>query len=836
MKTFIKKLKNIARRIASRRVIAVLGVCAVLFLGSVRPVGAIIPALAPLAVGAVGLLLGSVSSIWASAAIMGLLAVTVMYTLVSALVYLLIWLASYNSFGSSVAISIGWIVARDLANMFFIVVLLTIAIATILGFEKYEWKHHLPRLLIMAVLINFSKTISLLLIDVSQVVMLTFVSTFQGAAFNFLAAFNTNGIFNIAADSYGVVSALFSGIQLPLTMIVSALFLFLTALAIGAMVVILIGRIVTLWFLVVLSPIAYFMSTFPQGEKYHEEWWELFVNNLIVGPALAFFIWLSLQVMNSIQEGRVQALFGSSADLQSLPNAAPLGIAKIGTGDSLLSFVIALGLFYIGLEMAQKLATMGGGAAGLAIKGMEHTGIWTLERLDDMQAELQKSFANSKLGSKLVGSDFGKKLGLEKLKTHGVQMRILPEAWQAREHRVEEERIAEAAGVATDILNSALPLGRKKTDKTTAIRNARVKKAKKEEFEDVGITEEADVRHVIHDELVDEHGVVIPGREIELQAALEVMAKSHDDNEIAKDPHFAALYGTNQQMIGPETVVKIVRKAFRTEAEAARVAFNIGQIGFANGDASFYKMASRNIDTGEYEFVVEKDENGNMVPDPEFTDGRGKFDAKTHAKIAAAYIIKKPGRNAVQQLSRQDILVESTAWAIDPDTGKLVNLGLAFREMNDSGKENARVILGQYVGHYVHGKEETRNTIRENLDVLVDWYNNAVDGLEGERKLSDVEKDAIQQFIRMTVAAATGVKDASVIDGKAVQEFLKSTQGNEALVKKIKAISDARVKLGFGALQGFTANMPKHFLKAAVKEPRQEIKSPKELEDFLKKP
>jgi len=71
--------------------------------------------------------------------------------------------------------------------MSFILILLIIAFATILRQESYS-KKLLPKLLIMAVLINFSRTIFGLLIDFSQVIMLTFVNAFSAGGGYFIKA------------------------------------------------------------------------------------------------------------------------------------------------------------------------------------------------------------------------------------------------------------------------------------------------------------------------------------------------------------------------------------------------------------------------------------------------------------------------------------------------------------------------------------------------------------------------------------------------------------------------------------------------------------------------
>ena len=117
---------------------------------------------------------------------------------------ILISLAQYNSFISSPAVTTGWVIVRDICNMFFILILLVIAFATILRLEGYNWKKDLPRLLIYAVLINFSRTICGLIIDFSQVIMLTFVNAFAQNGAN-----NLTYIFQV--DKYSSLNNVASG-------------------------------------------------------------------------------------------------------------------------------------------------------------------------------------------------------------------------------------------------------------------------------------------------------------------------------------------------------------------------------------------------------------------------------------------------------------------------------------------------------------------------------------------------------------------------------------------------------------------------------------------------
>ena len=69
-------------------------------------------------------------------------------------------LASYNNYIDVGIVKLGWVMVRDVANMFFVVALLIIAFATMLGLEKYEWKKSMAKLILMVKLINFSNLIA----------------------------------------------------------------------------------------------------------------------------------------------------------------------------------------------------------------------------------------------------------------------------------------------------------------------------------------------------------------------------------------------------------------------------------------------------------------------------------------------------------------------------------------------------------------------------------------------------------------------------------------------------------------------------------------------------
>src|SRR3989338_3340136 len=85
--------------------------------------------------------------------------------LLSAIISALIQIAKYNHIIDQPTVQSTWVIMRDFVNMFFVFALLLIAFSTILRLRQYEAKQLLPKLVLYAVLVNFSLTICGLFID-----------------------------------------------------------------------------------------------------------------------------------------------------------------------------------------------------------------------------------------------------------------------------------------------------------------------------------------------------------------------------------------------------------------------------------------------------------------------------------------------------------------------------------------------------------------------------------------------------------------------------------------------------------------------------------------------
>lgn len=279
----------------------------------------------------------------------------------------LISVASYSNFIKSEAVTKGWVIVRDISNMFFVAVMLVIAFSTVLGIEKYNYKKALPKLIIMAVLINFSKTICGLLIDVSQVVMLTFVNAFKDmAGYNLTEMLGVSNWQNLTEGD----SALLEW-QIVGAYFLAVIYALISIVVVAAMIMMLIMRIVMIWIYVALSPLAYLTAAFPGGEKYSSQWWSEFTKNLIVGPVLAFFIWLSFTTVSIDSQEAVNNAsnisYDSSIVTDSTSSAQDQAANEMAGGELLIKFLISIGMLLGGLQITQSI---GGAAGGMAGKGM----------------------------------------------------------------------------------------------------------------------------------------------------------------------------------------------------------------------------------------------------------------------------------------------------------------------------------------------------------------------------------------------------------------------------------------------------------------------------------
>lgn len=294
--------------------------------------------------------------------------------LVSLFLSILIAIAQYNDFIKSAAVTYGWTIVRDFANMFFVLILLVIAFATILRVESYNLKTWLPKLVIMAILINFSKLICGVIIDFAQVIMLTFIGAVKeitgGTMIELLGVskileFNESEVEGIEVNGWTILSSVILGVIMMIVAVV----------VIVVMLMMIIVRMVMIWIYIVLSPLAYLLASFPQGKKYSERWWSDFSKNVIVGPIIAFFLWLSFASLGGVEGSAEMEKMGpavAGVDVDSSGVSATITTA--GSFEHMIKFLVSIGMLVGGLMIAQEMGGMAGKIAGKGMAKLQSMG------------------------------------------------------------------------------------------------------------------------------------------------------------------------------------------------------------------------------------------------------------------------------------------------------------------------------------------------------------------------------------------------------------------------------------------------------------------------------
>lgn len=257
------------------------------------------------------------------------------------------------------AINIGWTVFRDLSNILIIGMFVFIAINIILGLSEFGDKKLIARVLIVAVLINFSLLFTKLIIDTSNFTAYQIYKQTSGGQTN-------SGGFSIAAgflqpmgitsvwDTYKVVQANAQGAASKAFFFgfTGGILLLLVAATLLYGVVLIAARAVLFIFLMLTAPIAFATYLVPSFEKSQfgwGNWWKTLINNAVFGPLLMVFLYISLLIITRAGAARSQTIGSFLAD--------PAQAVQNDGGTVILVYIIGIGLLFVSLRLSSQIAS-----------------------------------------------------------------------------------------------------------------------------------------------------------------------------------------------------------------------------------------------------------------------------------------------------------------------------------------------------------------------------------------------------------------------------------------------------------------------------------------------
>ncbi len=276
------------------------------------------------------------------------------------IINLFLWFLTPSNFGGYVKfkpVQTLWTFTRNLTNIGLIVSLVFIAIATILRIKKYSWENTLWKIIVVALLVNFSLVICGILVDISNFFTTYFLTLkpitatggSQIVSLKTIIMSTINKVTCAFAGSGGWQFALGGFIGL----IMSAMFLGQFIGITGYTII----RVLTLWICLIFSPLAALAWAIPGLEKGWETWRNYFTQALISLPAISFSLWFVIQMINLLAEALPQTQTYEAVTAQGFVSTLAYAILILGLTQGVLIVAGALGLKQVqqGYQWGNKL-------------------------------------------------------------------------------------------------------------------------------------------------------------------------------------------------------------------------------------------------------------------------------------------------------------------------------------------------------------------------------------------------------------------------------------------------------------------------------------------------
>ena len=278
-------------------------------------------------------------------------------------------------------INTGWIAARDVANLFFIFILLYTAIAHILDLGGVNIKKTVIKVIIVALFINFSLVMTRVVID-SGNVLATFFYERTGLSTNTdlpqtLGLVKSSGILKARSDeSVGLAMKDFltsyDGTSTAIQAMGTLVFILALAFVLGAAAIMFLWRSVVLIFLMVISPMAFLFSAVPGKEGLFGEWWSKLLSTTFFAPVYLLFMYISIVFIKGGE---------ALKEKENIPLDPSLGFVGNTIGE-IGFYIVGIGLLIASMYAAQKMgARFASGAISKFHSGLSTAGNFAQKNL-----------------------------------------------------------------------------------------------------------------------------------------------------------------------------------------------------------------------------------------------------------------------------------------------------------------------------------------------------------------------------------------------------------------------------------------------------------------------
>ncbi len=295
-----------------------------------------------------------------------------------------------NSIG---AIDVAWKTMRDLANIGFIFILLYLAISTIIGAGEHDVKKTLSKLIMVAILLNFSLFFTKIIIDASNILAIAFYKSIvvaggtkgAGTATSlgdaFMGAFRLQTLFTGPVTSTS--GAAFASGNQPMSVLIGGTITMLVAtIILLASLMMFLKRYIILILVMIFSPLAFAGMVLHQTEHSVQSWWNHLLKEAFFAPVYMIMLWISFTVINdtgfltAIGENPTNNSALTREGITNKQSDAFLATDDGTTNDPgkagvLLDFMIVSALLISSLVVAEKMGVSGASGAMNFAKGAQ---------------------------------------------------------------------------------------------------------------------------------------------------------------------------------------------------------------------------------------------------------------------------------------------------------------------------------------------------------------------------------------------------------------------------------------------------------------------------------
>lgn len=269
----------------------------------------------------------------------------------------------------AVAIDSTWTVVRDIANMGFIFVLLWASLKHIMG-DTSGTQQFIVKLIVAAILINFSLFFTKFAIDIANLLALTFYGAIVPASALSTNTFTSVGLSNAITDSLQISSiwnsiGTLEGAGTILTIsLLSSVVLLITSFVFLAMAVMLVIRYVVLIFVLILSPIAFVSGVLPGLSGVAKQWKDTLVGQALFAPIFFLMMWITVKVIGGV----ATSTFGKGAGFASVVSGGETGLFNNDVVATFINFGVIIAFLIGSIIISKQYADMAPGGVGKITK------------------------------------------------------------------------------------------------------------------------------------------------------------------------------------------------------------------------------------------------------------------------------------------------------------------------------------------------------------------------------------------------------------------------------------------------------------------------------------